>query len=397
MNLNKLLFFVIVLAACLTQFAADIYAPSLPAIAVSLHTNLGHTQWSMAIYMFGVALSLLIYGPISDGVGRKAPMIVGLTIMVIGSFLCMFSPNIETLIIGRFIQGCGAGACAGLWRTIFRDIFSGKQLAKYGSYFAVLVMFIVPAAPALGGYLQQYFGWRANFVFMSFYAVISLLTIIFWYKETSQHHHTEKLHWSYIASTFRKLLTSRVFMGITLCTFFSYGALFAWLTAGPVLLIHTVGISPVAFGLITFLGGGVAYALAGWLNGKLVTRFGMSNMMRMGWIIMIVSGVLMIAGKLFIGINAWVIVIPIILFYFGSTLIWPNAFAIAFTPFGQIAGYAGAAYGFMQLGGGAVMGALVSYLPTTDQIPLAIIILFGSILAWLSYELITVKTENEVS
>ncbi len=386
MNENKLLFFVIVLTACLTQFAADIYAPSLPAIAASFHTEIGLAQWSMAIYLFGVSVSLLIYGPVSDGIGRKTPMIVGLSIMVVGSFICMFSTNINTLIIGRFVQGCGAGACAGLWRSIFRDIFTGEQLAKYGSYFAIFVMFIVPAAPVLGGYLQQYFGWRANFIFMSFYAVISLLTIIFWYKETSQHHHMEKLRWSYIATTFHKLLTSRIFMGVTLCTFLSYGALFAWLTAGPVLLIHTVGLSPLAFGLITFLGGGVAYASAGWLNGRLVTRFGMSNMMRAGWIIMIFSGLLMMAGKIFVGVNAWVIVIPITLFYFGSTLIWPNAFAIAFTPFGQIAGYAGAAYGFMQLGGGAVMGGIVSHLPTTSQMPLAIIIIVESILAWLAYE-----------
>lgn len=386
MQTNKLLFLVIVLAACLTQFASDIYAPSLPAIATSLHTKIDLAQWSMAIYLFGVSLSLLIYGPVSDGVGRKTPMIVGLCIMVIGSFICMFAPNINTLIIGRLIQGCGAGACAGLWRSIFRDIFTGAELAKYGSYFAIFVMFIVPAAPALGGYLQQYFGWRASFVFMSAYTILSLFTIIFWYKETSLHHHSEKLRWPYITATFRKLLTSRVFMGTTLCTFLSYGALFAWLTAGPVLLIHVVGISPLAFGLITFFGGGIAYALAGWLNGKYVARVGMPNMMRIGWAIMIFSGILLLAGKLFFGINVWDIVIPIILFYFGSTFIWPNAFATAFTPFGDIAGYAGALYGFMQLSGGAVMGGVVSYLPTTNQIPLALIILIGSFSAWLIYE-----------
>ena len=178
MNSNKLLFFVIILAACLTQFAADIYAPSLPAIATNLNTSLDLTQWSMAIYMWGVALTLLIYGPLSDGVGRKGPIVVGLSIMIIGSIICMLAPNIEFLIIGRFIQGCGAGACAGLWRSVFRDVFTGEQLAKYGSYFTIFVMFIVPAAPALGGYLQQLFGWRASFVFMSFYAVFALLSII---------------------------------------------------------------------------------------------------------------------------------------------------------------------------------------------------------------------------
>lgn len=395
MHSNKLLLFVIVLAACLTQFAADIYAPSLPAIAADFHTSIDLSQWSMAIYMLGVAITLLIYGPISDGVGRKSPMITGLGIMIIGSFICLFAPNIDFLIVGRFIQGCGAGACAGLWRSIFRDVFTGEQLAKYGSYFTVFIMFIVPAAPALGGYLQQYFGWRASFAFMSFYSIFALFAIIFAFQETSIHHHKEKLKLSYVKTTFRQLMLSPIFMGVTLCTFLSYGAFFAWLTAGPVLLIHVVGISPLAFGLITFFGGGIAYALAGWINGRVVKRFGMSNMMRFGWSVMILSGLLMLIGYWLFGSNVWVIVIPMVLFYFGSTFIWPNAFATAFTPFGQIAGYAGALYGFMQIGGGAAMSALITYLPETNQVPLALVFIFASILAWLIYESINYFVKNK--
>ncbi|MBX3708921.1 MAG: multidrug effflux MFS transporter [Gammaproteobacteria bacterium] len=350
MNPNNLLFLVIILAVCLTQVAADIYAPSLPAIADSLSAPIHLVQWSMAIYMLGVALSQLIYGPLSEGIGRKGPILIGLGIMIIGSGMCLLANNIDLLIAGRFVQGCGAGACAALWRSIFRDVFSGEELAKYGSYLVVFVMFIVPAAPALGGYLQEYFGWRASFVFMCFYTVIALLSILYGFKETSTHHHPERLKLSYVTSTFYQLLKSPIFMGVTLCTFLSYGAFFSWFTAGPVLLIDRAGLTPVEFGWITLLGGGSAYALAGWLNGKWVTRLGMSNMMRIGFSIMFVSGIMMLLGKLIFGVTATVIVAPILLFYFGSTFIWPNAFAIAFTPFGKIAGYAGALYGFMQTG-----------------------------------------------
>lgn len=395
MSSNKLLFFVIILAACLTQFAADIYAPSLPAIAVDLHTSIHLAQWSMTIYMIGVALTLLIYGPLSDGFGRKSPMIIGLSIMVIGSFICLFAPNISTLIAGRFIQGCGAGACAGLWRSVFRDVYTGEQLAKYGSYFAIFVMFIVPAAPALGGILQQSMGWRASFAFMSFYCIFALFAIVFWFKETSLHHHKDKLKLHYVKNTFAELLTSPIFIGVTVCTFLSYGAFFAWLTAGPILLIDVVGITPLTFGLLTFLGGGIAYALAGWINGKVVSQFGISNMMRFGWCIMIIAGLSLLIAKMLFGVNLWAIAIPVILFYFGSTFIWPNAFASAFTPFGHIAGYAGALYGFMQIGGGAVIGSLMAFLPHTNQIPLGIVFTLASIFAWGLYEWIQ-KMNNPI-
>ena len=85
----------------------------------------------MAIYLLGVAGSQLIYGPLSEGIGRKKPLIIGLTIMLIGSALCFLTPNITFLIIGRFIQGLGAGACACLWRSTFRDLFKGASITLF--------------------------------------------------------------------------------------------------------------------------------------------------------------------------------------------------------------------------------------------------------------------------
>lgn len=392
MKSNTLLFFVIILAVCLTQVASDIYAPSLPSIAKGLRTSIELAQWSMAIYMLGVALSILFYGPISEGYGRKSPLSVGLCIMLVGSAMCLFASDIDMLIWGRFVQGCGAGACAGLWRSIFRDVFTGEELAKYGSYLVVFIMFIVPAAPALGGYLQAYFGWRANFVFMGIYTLTALIAILYGFKETSKHHHMERLKFNYIGNTYLELLKSRTFMGVTLCTFLSYGAAFAWFVAGPVLLIKVVGITPITFGWITFIGGGSAYALAGWINGRLVTRFGMPTMLRFGWAVMILAGLGMLAGKWIYGMTTWSIAAPAILFYFGSTFIWPNAFATAFTPFGKIAGYAGALYGFMQIGGAAVMGGLMSYLPDNTQVPLGLVMLLASFFSWMLYEFVVPKS-----
>jgi len=114
------LFSVLIMAACLTQFAADIYAPSLPAMSRDLEASMDSVQWSMSIYMFGVAVSQLVYGPLSEGIGRKPPMIFGLLIMLIGSIVCAMTVNIALVIFGRLVQGIGAGACASLWRSVFR-------------------------------------------------------------------------------------------------------------------------------------------------------------------------------------------------------------------------------------------------------------------------------------
>ena len=381
-----IMFVVIVLAVCLTQFASDIYTPSVSAIATALQVSVGQVQWSMAIYMFGVAVSQLIYGPLSEGIGRKSPLIAGMLIMLLGSGIAYFSPSMNWLLLGRLIQGCGAGACASLWRSVFRDIFTGDDLAKYGSYFTIIITFIVPTAPALGGYLQHYGGWRASFLFMLGYALLSLILMLIGFRETSQHHHKDRLQLSYIKSTYATLLTDHHFMGITLATFLSYGALFASVATFPVLLMHLLNVSPVAFGWISFAGCGGAYALAGFLNGRLVKRFGMLNMVRFGFITMVVAGLWLIGQWLLLGLGVWGVVLPVVLFNFGATFLWPNAFAAAFTPFGHIAGYAGALYGFMQICGGAVLGGLIAYLPKQTPLPLAIVIIAAAVLSWLAFE-----------
>ncbi len=394
---KKILFPIILFVACSAQIASDIYSPSLPAIANSLHTSISNAQFTMAIYMLGLAVSQLFYGALSEGLGRKTPLIVGLLIFILGNLVSFFAPSITVLIMARFIQGCGAGASSALWRSIFRDSFEGEELAKYGSYFAILVTFIVPAAPALGAYLEKYFNWRASFAFLSLYALITLLMVVLCFKETSKHHHLERLKPIFIATSFKQILISPIFMGYTVCTFLCYGAFFSWFSVGPILLIKIVGMSPVEFAWITLFAGGFATALGGWVNGRLVTQLGRAKMLRMGFSIMCMAGILMLMGESQFGVNSLAIVVPMILFYFGVTFIWPSAFAGAFGPFGKMAGYAGALYGFMQISGASVIGTLVSYLPHQNQIPLALVFISASLLAWIIFEKIVYVQENALN
>lgn len=170
--------------------------------------------------------------------------------------------------------------------------------------------------------------------------------------------------------------------------FLSYGAFFAWFTVGPILMIQKAGISPITFGWFTFLGCGTAYALAGWLNAQWVKKLGVGGMLKLGWSLMFLSSLLLYGGQAIFGVTSLAIGAPIILFYFGSTFIWPNTYAMAFTPFGSIAGYVGALYGFMQLAGAGCVGYMVSYLPTTDQRPLSLVIGGSALLAWILYSIL---------
>lgn len=395
MNAKSLLLLIVLLVACLAGIASDIYAPSLPAISASLHTPIDLVQWSMAIYMLGLSISQLIYGPLSDGFGRRPILMLGLVIFLLGTTICYLSSSINALNLGRFVQGCGAGACAALWRSTFRDVFSGTELAKYGSYLSVCMVLVVPAAPTLGGYLQEYFDWRASFVFLGCYAVISFLLVGFLFEETSQHHEKSRLKLSFIATTYGELLRSRLFMGYSVCVFFTYGAFFSWFAVGPVLIIDRLGYSPVAFGWMSFVALCGAMAIGSTLNARLIERFGLYTMLRFGWSLTFLSGVTLLVGHWLFGVSAPLIVSSVTIFYLGSTFIYANTFAGAFAKCGKIAGFAGALYGSLQIAGASVLGALVSYLPDNTQVPLACVYMGCTAAAWLVYKKIVRPAEIE--
>jgi MFS family permease len=122
---------VILLVSSLGQVTSDLYLPSLPYMADNLKVNAHWIQWTVVIYMVGFCLSQLIYGPWSDAIGRRTPLIIGLSINFMGGLICLFSGNIWILYLGRFFQGLGVGAANSLARPILRDLFEKEKLAVY--------------------------------------------------------------------------------------------------------------------------------------------------------------------------------------------------------------------------------------------------------------------------
>lgn len=384
---NKLILLIIVLSATLMQISTDIYTPSLPSIAHGLNTTLGQAQLTISWFMIGIAITTLLYGPISEVIGRRWTITIGNCIAIGGTLLCLNALNIEMLQVGRLIQGIGLGAAAALWRSIFRDTYSGPTMAKVGSYLTNIIIASVIAAPFLGGYLEQYLGWRYTFIFLLCWIIIVTLIITFLFKESGQHHGKHRLNFKFIWKAYGELLSSRQFMGLSLCVSLSYGGLFSWITASPVILIHGHNILPVIFGYLMILTG-IAMAVGGLINGKLVHKFNTEALLTFGWSLMLIAGILLVMSKYIWGITIYDIMIPGMIFIFGNSFIFPNAVAAAFTPFGHIAGYAGSLYSGIQILGGVVFSAYLSHLNTSSQLPMAGMFIASAIFSWIGFKLI---------
>lgn len=376
---------ILLLVATLTQISTDMYIPSLPAIAHHFHVSIGASQATMSLFILGVAITGLVYGYLSEIIGRRSTLIIGIVLGTAGSILCLFAYNIGMLQLGRFVQGCGLGACSALWRSVFRDTYSGSELARVTSYLTSFVLVSVILAPFIGGYIEEYSIWQTTFIVLSAWSLLVLAVVAVKLKETGQHHGKHRANVKFMLSTYGELLRSRNFMGFTVCSLLSYGGLFTWLTAGPVVLIKGAGITPVLFGWLTTLTG-IAMAIGGAVNGKFVTRMGSVKMMKIGWGIMAVAGVFMLLGYYTWGVNVPTVLMPSIIFIFGSTLTFANAFAKAFADIGHIAGYGGGLYSTVQLMGGALFSAILSHLSTINQLPMGLLFIASGALSWVVFK-----------
>ena len=353
----------IILISSLGQVMSDLYLPSMPAMMQTFGTTTHAVQLSLSLFMFGLALSQLFYGVLSDVVGRQKPLLIGMSLCLLSSLLCLFSINIQMFILSRFLQGFGAGAGVGLSRSIMRDVFSDpKEYAQMGSYLTIAMILLIMLAPLLGGYIQHYFGWRASFLFLSIYTLSALFIIKLSLPETSQHHHLDNVKTRSIINNIRQIVTNSFFIGYSACIFLAYGGILAWLTIGPILLVKQMGLSPVVFGWVCVIMG-LFFIMGSLLNAKLVKQKDINFMLKVGVVLMLVSGLIMMLLYL-IGLLNIVFIFLLVGFYFTSaSFIFPNAGAGALSSFKKIAGTASALLGAIQIIGGAIASTILALIP----------------------------------
>lgn len=383
-SLHPLLVFVVLMMMVLMQMTTDQYIPSLPAITKVFHSNEASIQATISLFMLGLGISHLFYGPLSDRIGRKPPLMFGVGLSVIGSLCCFLAPTVLVLIIGRFIQGFGIGCCGSVGRSLVRDLFTDRILSKIGSYVGIVSVFIMVVSPTLGGYVQESYGWRANFLILFVFGIF-IWCLAFWaLPETNKNLNPDATKMNVMRTNYFILLGSKIFLGYALCACFACAGLIAYLTITPFLFQDTLGLSPVAFGKLTIFIAG-AICLSGIINSQLVMRKGVSYMVCAGVVFMLIGGFAMLVLSL-LGIeNVLSIMIPFALFSVGIGFIFINAFAGAFHPFPQMAGTVGALYAGMQDLSAALSSGIIALGQWYGQSSFALILIFlavSSFFAW---------------
>lgn len=380
--------------AVLGPFAADSFLPSLPAMVQVFGSTKGVLQLTIALYLLGLGTSQLLYGPLSDGFGRRRIILLGLSIAVLAGVFSLFIDSVALLLCVRFMQGAGIGACVALYRAIMRDEFSGDRLAEVISFSSIFFAITPLFAPIVGGYVQTSFGWRGNFVLIASLTVCIWLLVWFYLPETNKKLNPSAIKIKTLLNNYALLLTNKIFMGYSCCMAIAFSGFIAYCSLSPFLFQNVLGLSPKAYGWMS------AYIFVGsvigrFLNGWLIAKLGMQRMMQIGMGIMMISGLVMYVIGLFHVLNVAVVMIPTLFFVLGCSFIYANAMAGAFTPFAAIAGTAGALLGCIQMVGSFIVSLLVTRLHTDNQLSLALIYIFLSVLCFATFYYFIVQSGEE--
>ncbi|MDB5630434.1 MAG: Bcr/CflA family drug resistance efflux transporter, partial [Tardiphaga sp.] len=237
------------LLSAVGPFAIDMYIPALPSIAADLKTTTAATQMTLTAFFIAFGVCQIVYGPVSDMVGRKPPLYFGLMLFTLGSIGCALSPSVGWLIACRFLQGVGASAVMVIPRAIIRDLHTGHEATRLMAL-VMLVFSVSPIlAPLTGSALIVPFGWRAVFVAVTIASVVSLMLLAFMLPETHPVQSRVQVGMRDVINGFAKLLRDWHFLGLTFIGGLGMSSFFAFLASSSFIYIDHFGLTPTQYSL----------------------------------------------------------------------------------------------------------------------------------------------------
>ena len=269
---NSKLFLVLLLGvlSAFGPFVVDLYLPSLPQLASFFETSASMTQLTLTTAMIGLAVGQLLLGPLSDKFGRKKPLIVSLVIYIISTVLIVFSPNIETMIVLRVIQGLSSAGSVVISRAVATDLYRGREMTRFFGLLMTINGIAPIISPILGSLLLEYISWKGVFVFL---ALIGVIVLFFCFRLKESLSAENRLQGSIFAtfSTFGVIIKNRLFMSYVGIESFLLGAMFAYIAASPFILQSFYGLSSFAFSLC-FGANGSALVIGSNVGSKMPNR-----------------------------------------------------------------------------------------------------------------------------
>ncbi|MFK0086373.1 multidrug effflux MFS transporter [Pseudomonas sp. NPDC090755] len=352
--------------------AIDFYLPGFPAMALAFGTDEKHIQTTLAAYFLGLSLGQLAYGPVADRFGRRIPLLVGVSLFTLASVACAFAPNLDALILARFVQALGGCAGMVLSRAIVSDKCDAVASAKVFSQL-MLVMGLAPIlAPMLGGVLVNLYGWQSIFIALTLFSALCTVAVAAGLPE-SLPATVPRQPLSGALRQYGRLLKDRVFLGHALTGGIAIAGMFSYIAGSPFVFIKLYGVPPEHYGWL-FGSNAAGFILVAQVNARLLAKRGPAFLLvRTVWVYL-AAGLSLLAISALHPAMLWPLLIPLFVCIASLGCIIPNASACAMNGQGARAGSASALLGCLQFSVAAGAAALVGVLHDGSAVPMALVI-----------------------
>lgn len=368
---SRSLLFLLVALTALGEVSTQLIIPGLGAIEHALQAPQGSALMALSAFVAAFGLGQLLFGPLSDRIGRRPVLIGGLALYVVATLAMLLVTDIQQFIAARVLQGLGACAALVLARTVVRDVWKAEAgpalaLTMIGMLYAIVV------APIAGGLLIKLLGWRAPIALALVIGSLVLLLALLFFRESNHHLDPRAAHWRTLGGQYLDLLKGRQYRAYAVALACTYGAMFAVIAGSSAVFINLLGFSSLEYGLnfgliVSMLIVGATYTR------RNIQRLGPQRIVAMGVTMVAVGGVAALAIYLVFGLSVVGLDIPIALVTLGGGLVLPGSVTGAVMPNAHRAGLAAGLMGFAQMFGATCSGLLLSQLRDGSAAPMIII------------------------
>jgi Bcr/CflA subfamily drug resistance transporter len=361
---------ILILAPQIFAFALalDIYVPSIPAIRQAFAVDQAVMQLTVSLFLLITGLGQLLFGPISDQIGRRKVLLASILFFIAGSVLCTVSYHITFLIIARIVQALGACGMMVSAFAIVRDLFSGDDCARIYSFLNSTISLSPLLAPLAGGYLAYWISWRASFALLAIVGLIIFFSAKSNIDETLAPNNRRNLKKELFVDYFH-VLKSGHFLIYTLCASAGFAGFLAFFSSSSYIIINLLGIPEQHFGFY-FAAIGIVFFFGSLLSGHSAKHIGTYKTVIIGAALMMLSGLVMLLGYQKFGLNIFTFIGPMVIMSIGGAFLMGGGAGGAISPFPEMAGTASALFGSMQFVFAFVISQIVMQWQVKSSLPL---------------------------